>query len=198
MRERPFYYRKFFHLSGSIVALGYLFIPQKGLYLVILLPFLLLFLIVDILRLNSPRINEHFFHLFSPLIAPKDSHQLNGSTYYLISSFLSILLFPKEVAVLSMLYLSMGDSTAAIIGKKFGKTKIFDKTLEGSLSCLLLCFLISLKFFNWKISLVGATSAMLIELFSSGDFRSPLLLDDNLLIPLLSGGILLLLTTKIL
>lgn len=197
MRERPFYYRKFFHLSGSIVALGYLFIPQKSLYLVILLPFLLLFLLVDIIRLTNSKINQRFMILLAPLVAEKDAHQLNGSTYYLISSILAILLFPREIAIAAMLYLSIGDSIAAIIGKRFGKIKIYKKTLEGSLACLLFSFLISLFFFNWKISLVGALSATIVELFSSGDIRSPLLFDDNLLIPLLTGGVLLL-TTKIL
>lgn len=194
MSDRPFYYRKLFHLSGSIVAIGYLIIPERSLYLLILLPFLLAFLLVDILRLTSPRLNEIFFHLFSPLTAEKDIHQLNGSTYYLISSSLAILLLPREIAIASMFYLSIGDSMAAIIGKKYGKVKILNKTLEGSLSCFILCFFVSLFFFNWKISMIGAIFTTLIELFSSGDFRSPLLLDDNLLIPLLSGGILLLST----
>jgi dolichol kinase len=187
-----FYYRKIFHLFGSIVAVGYLIIPEKTLYLKILVGVLIPFLLVDIIRLTIPSMNKLFFRIFSRITAEKDTYQLNGSTYYLISSILAILLFPREIAIAAMLYLSLGDSIAAIIGKRFGKIKIYNKTLEGSLACFLLCFFISLTLFNWKIALVGALSATIVELFSSGDFRTLLLFDDNLLIPLLTGAALLL------
>ncbi|MCH7760979.1 hypothetical protein IIA15_06200, partial [candidate division TA06 bacterium] len=91
--SKLFYYRKIFHLFGSVVAFGYLLIPEKFLYLKILIAFLIPFLLMDIIRLTFPRMNELFFRIFAPLTAEKDAHQLNGSTYYLISSSLAVLLF---------------------------------------------------------------------------------------------------------
>jgi dolichol kinase len=77
---------------------------------------------------------------------------------------------------------------AAIIGKKFGHTKILaNKSLEGSLACFVACLVIGL-FVAWlfpahltlQIIVIGALTATIVELFS-------LWIDDNLTIPLISG-----------
>ena len=46
---------------------------------------------------------------------------------------LVVLTFESRICIPALLIMSFSDSAAAIIGKKYGKTKIFNKTLEGSL-----------------------------------------------------------------
>jgi len=94
----------------------------------------------------------------------------------------------KELAIVCLSFLILGDMFAAIIGKKFGRTKIIaNKSLEGSLACFAACLVIGL-FVAWlfpthltpQIIAIGALTATIVELFSLG-------IDDNLTIPLISG-----------
>ena len=180
--------RKLWHLFGGIIPLIYLFIlRERGTVLFFLAPILLGFLLFDILRLKNAELNERIFNYLSTIILEKDRNQLSGSTYFLLSSFITILLFKREIAVVAILFMSLGDTVAAIIGNRFGKTAIFGKTLEGSLGCFIFCFFVSLFFFDIWVSLGGALTASLIEIL-------PLRLDDNLLIPPVSGAVLTLLT----
>lgn len=179
--------RKLWHLFGGIIPLIYLSIlRERGIMLLFLAPILIGFLLFDILRLKNAEMNEKIFNYLRAIILEKDRNQLNASTYFLLSSFITILLFKREVAVVAILFMSLGDPAAAITGNRFGKTAIFGKTLEGSLGCFIFCFFVSLLFFDIWVSLAAALAATLIELL-------PLKLDDNLLIPPVSGAVLTLL-----
>jgi dolichol kinase len=108
-----------------------------------------------------------------------------GSTYFLFSSILAILFFPKPIAIASLLFLILSDTAAAIVGKWIGRVRIFGKTLEGSLAFLLSSLFIiwvypDLNRFWGSLAALGAT---LIELL-------PIRVDDNLTIPLVAGAIM--------
>ncbi|OQX51655.1 MAG: hypothetical protein B5M53_10745 [Candidatus Cloacimonas sp. 4484_209] len=69
------------------------------------------------------------------------------------------------------------------MGTKFGRLVLFrEKTLEGSLSCFLICILVSLFIRDLPpvVTIAGAVGASLVELFPFG-------VDDNLMLPLISG-----------
>ena len=117
------------------------------------------------------------------------SHEIRGgytgATWVFIASTLSIAIFPKEIAVMSLIFMSVGDTTAGLIGRKFGRLKFHNKTLEGALSGFIICLIIGLIMdLNLAdiIIIFGALSAMIIELI-------PTSFDDNLTIPLFSGTI---------
>ena len=82
--------------------------------------------------------------------------------------------------------LSLADSAAAIIGLKFGKTYLFNKSLEGSAAFFIVAFLIvfylSPAFF--LINLITVLAATAVELFSTAR------MNDNLFIPLVTAFIL--------
>ena len=71
---------------------------------------------------------------------------------------------------------------AALVGRAIGRVRIFGKTLEGSLACLVSCLIIGwlIPELTWQMTVVGALMATLIELL-------PIPLDDNLRIPLAAG-----------
>ena len=109
-----------------------------------------------------------------------------GSTFFLFSTILTILLFPKPIAVSSLLILILADTAAALVGKGIGRVRIFGKTLEGSMAFFLTALLIvwiypTLNRFSGSVAALGAT---LIELL-------PIRLNDNLTIPLTAGAIML-------
>ena len=148
--------------------------------MIVLAPFLLAFLVTDIIRLKNTRLNTKFIGMFSAFMREYEKRQLNASTYFLISSFISILLFPKGIAVVVLCFLTFGDTMASLIGGLFGRITIFNKTLEGSLACFVTCFVVAFFFFDAHVAVVGALVATLTELL-------PLKISDNLLIPIISG-----------
>jgi glycerol-3-phosphate acyltransferase PlsY len=79
--------------------------------------------------------------------------------------------------------MSLGDTFAALVGRKFGKVAFFNKTFEGFLGGLLPCVIIAFYFNSlpFYVSLIGAFSAMLIEVV-------PIPIDDNLSIPVFSAS----------
>ena len=109
--------------------------------------------------------------------------KFTGATWVMIASLLTISLFPKNIAILSLIFMSLGDTFAALVGRKFGKVAFFNKTFEGFLGGLLPCIIIGFYFNSLPlyVSIVGAFSAMIIEVV-------PIPIDDNLSIPVFSAS----------
>ena len=123
------------------------------------------------------------------ILKSEEGFRPTGSTYLLLASLIVFLLFEKYVAIASLLFLSIGDLMATVIGEKFGKRRVFNKSLEGSLACLVSCLLIGMVM-TWvgpvmvlPVAIVGAVAATLVELL-------PIPADDNLTIPIFSAGVM--------
>ena len=173
--------RKSIHLLGLVVPIAYL-LTEKPTALTLVGIFTGIALLIELLKALFPPFLGLFVRIFSPMLR---SHErkggLTGATYYLIGSLLCILIFQKNLAIVCICFLILGDLFAAVIGKQWGRTKLFDhKSLEGSLACFVVCALIALMRFHPIIALTGAIVATLIELLPIG-------LDDNLTMPLISG-----------
>ena len=116
-----------------------------------------------------------------------------GATWVFIGSTLTIAIFPKEIAVISLVYMSLGDTIAGLVGRKFGKVKFYNKTIEGTLAGLIVCllsgYLIQLTL-PLLVVFSGAFAAMFIELL-------PLPIDDNLSVPLFAGTIMVIASTVV-
>lgn len=173
--------RKSIHLSAILIPIGYYFTSEAVGRRILLLATAVV-LVIDVVRLNEPRVRKLFFIFFGRLVRDHERYNLLGATYLLISSLLCVHLFEKPTAVAALSFLIVGDSMAALVGKSIGRVRIFGKTLEGSLACLLVCVAIGLIIPGMTLTrtLVGAAMATLIELL-------PVPLDDNLRIPLAAG-----------
>jgi len=144
------------------------------------------FVIIDFGRTRNGWLSEIFGKLFNGMLRSHELEgKLTGASYVLIGSFISIAIFPKEIAVLALLFTAIGDTAAALYGRKFGKLRIWNKTLEGSIAGLISCVIIALFFPQIPniIKFSGAFAAMFIELL-------PINIDDNLRIPLFSGFVM--------
>jgi dolichol kinase len=174
--------RKLVHLSALAIPILYYFLPEY-----ISKPALVLvtggFVIIEVLRLHIPSLKVFFMNVARSLIRAHERTTLTGSTYLLISSSLCVLLTRKEIAIASISYLVVGDSVAAIIGRRFGRTRIFGKTLEGFMACFGACVAIGLIIpgLALDIAIAGALAASLAELL-------PIPVDDNLRIPLIAAA----------
>tara|TARA_Y100001935_G_scaffold144425_1_gene119283 strand:+ start:936 stop:1523 length:588 start_codon:yes stop_codon:yes gene_type:complete len=181
------YIRKLIHLSNLIIPISYYYVFQdKRFFLISLFFFVLIFLAIDLFREKNKYI-KILFNLFFNRMMRK--HELNGAltgaSWVMISAFFTILIFPKNIAILSLIFMSVGDTVAGLVGRRVGKLKIGEKTLEGFVFGFLACAIISYnyKLIPFSISIYGSLVGMIFEVL-------PLPLDDNLKIPLSSASIM--------
>jgi len=187
MQGKP--WRRLWHLGGgSFFPILALFIP-KGILFIILGAVTAIFVIGEIVRFVLPQVNRWMVSHLGVVLKNEENSRLTGSTYLLLSSLAVFLLFEKYIAITSLLFLSIGDLMAAVIGEKFGRLAVFNKSLEGSLACLASCLLIGILMTIASpamvplVAIVGAVSATTVELL-------PIPIDDNLTIPLFSAGMM--------
>ncbi len=175
---------------GALIIPGgyYLLGLTKYHMLYIMVPVTLFVIFMDISRLR----HWPFWEVFAKRIIGSiiRQHELDGdftgATYILISTCLTVALFSKPIAIAALAFIIVGDSFAAIIGRKFGRHRFFNnKTIEGSLACLAGTVIVAIiaPDLVLPVALVGACIATLAEAFPFGT-------DDNVTVPILSGLIM--------
>ena len=190
--------RKSIHLGSSIIPIAVIIVyglyPEDGrLYLSgILAVISIILLIFDFLKARYKPFKSFIMRLFGKVLRENELEGgMTASTIVVASAAFTILVFREEIAVVVLLYLSLGDSAAALVGKHFGRIRLVGKrTLEGSLAALNTCLIVSLfalwvsPGFGWYLTpatlLVGSLVATMSELLY-------LPLDDNFRIPVFAG-----------
>jgi len=122
------------------------------------------------------------------LFREKEHKNFSSISVYLVAYIITLIIFPKEIAIIAVIFLIFGDTFGKFFGLAFGKHKILDKTLEGSLAYLgvmLICgyLLYELLEINPIVLIVGGVSAPIIELLT-------LDMNDNFTVPIISGAIM--------
>ena len=176
--------RKLVHLLGLIIPLALVLLPQTVMVKALTV-LAVLSAGIDLVRLQSGTISRIFEKLFGSLLREQERSKITGATYLFISSAICTYFFDKKIAVLALLFLILGDTAAALAGRRFGHTKLFSKTAEGTVACLIVCLLIGLVVpaVSLKVVLAGALVATLIELLPFG-------VDDNLTVPIASAWLM--------
>ena len=188
------YKRKSIHLFNLAIPFSYLYVfPEKWVFVKLLSILMVLFIIFDILRHKVAWVKS-LFTLFinSMLRSHEQEGKLTGATWVMIGAVISIILFSKPVAIIALIFMSIGDTAAGLIGQRYGKHKIWNKSWEGFFGGLFVCIIIGMNYslLPLTISLSGAVAAMVMEIL-------PIPLDDNFKIPLGSGAIMMMLSTPI-
>ena len=182
-------FRKLIHISSLAIPLIYFFLIKDKIVMATFLVILTLFsLLIEYARLNQEGYIRFFFHKYlKSVLRPNELNgHLTGATWMLIGFTFSVIIFDFEVSVLALLFLSVGDAVAGLVGRAFPIGKIWDKSIFGSLSGFLFCVLFGLALNNTlslQIIIFGAISGMFIELI-------PLKINDNFSIPVFSGFIM--------
>lgn len=146
-------------------------------------------LVLEWVRLRYPP----FQRVISRIIAVKEKETRGPSaaTYLLLGALAAFLAFPVEVAVAAMLFVAVADPAASLVGERWGRHRVGRKSVEGSLAFLGAALGVGLMLSGVgrgpgvAAVAVGATVAAIAELL-------PLPLDDNITVPLLSGGAMIL------
>ncbi|UCH63073.1 MAG: hypothetical protein JSU77_01045 [Fidelibacterota bacterium] len=179
--------RRLIHLGSSVVPLGY-WITGRNTAVVIIFIMAITMIGIELARIYTFRGRRIYQRFLGSVTRPTEERRLTGATYVFVGAFLAAVLFAPTVAILSMLFMSVGDSTAAFVGQRYGRIPIGKKSLEGTLACFFACLLLTLPSgLTLPVATAGAATAALTELVP----RS--FLNDNLAIPVFSGAVMTLL-----
>jgi len=183
--------RKLIHLTSLLIPIIYYFI-SKSTAAIILGALSAVALTLDLARHFSPQIGKIFYMVFGFLLrrheVDEEKKNLNGATYVLLSALISVIIFPKVIFITAFAMLIIGDTMAALIGRKFGKHKFMAKSLEGTLaffisSCIVVLFTPKVGYLTEEF-LIGFTVAFVGAITENISFRY---VDDNLSIPIVVG-----------
>ena len=170
--------RKILHLLSALIPACIYFLEDKSIYLPLLIGITIVMLIFDYSRIHLKNIRKFFYQFFSIFMRDNEKKQITGASFLFIGSSIVALLFDKEVAIIGLLVLSFSDSFAAIIGLTKGRTKLFNKTLEGSTAFFVSTMTILIIFnFNILNVLIISLIITIVELLSSYKYN------DNISIP---------------
>ncbi len=149
-------------------------------------------LLVETARLRVPSLNEAVIRFWGPIMRSNEIDRLSGTPYYIGSALIAVGLFPKPIAALSLLFLACGDPMASLVGILYGKNSPRwrdGKSWIGTAAGVLTCMLVGAIFWNalpvkawqaWLLTWIGGVAGGMAELL-------PLEMDDNFIIPVVSG-----------
>ena len=179
--------KKIIHITILIVLIIYFAIKNQAgqqAALLFLVALLIIFLILEYFRLDL-NFKVPFFHKF---IRPKEEYRAYGVIFFLSSTIIALAAFDTPIALAALLMTTFGDMLAAVVGKKQGTTILFrNKTVVGFvtelITNLIVAVAISLLFsINIYILIIMAFAATITETIVDE-------LDDNLIVPIVSGFI---------
>ena len=191
--------RKTFHLCGLLVPLVYMVLLSNGLATerecaLICWAITVCGWTFDICRVKFASVRQLVkASPFGKIFRKEEEAQLTGACFFSLGNTLAVTLFPPAIAVTSLLFLVLGDMSAAIVGVAFGGETVSlklgrqgKKSAEGSIAMFLVCFVVGCTVFA-KVHMreyavfIGAAVATLTEL------NEPFGINDNLSIPLASS-----------
>ena len=178
----PIWPRRMFHIaSGATIPLAGLYLPDS-LMVWGLITLTILGVLTEAARQISPQVNDLVLR-FLPFFKSSERQLVTGATFMLLSATFVFVLFDKEVAILAMLFLAVGDPFAALVGARVHRRRIFGKSLVGTGAFLVtagaagvLASLHPAVTLAWWF-IPGLVAAAVVELL-------PLPLDDNVTVPL--------------
>lgn len=188
--------RKTIHLISLSIPIIYIFVNWI-IAVYIIIPITLITISIDILSKKHPKFREYFINTFGDLLRKhekkKNKFILNGASWVLISASIMIIFFPKIITVTAFTILILSDIAAALIGRRWGTHKLFNKTWEGTFAFIIVAILIVIIYgliFSAPIYyfLFGFLAAIISGFTEAASKK--LKLDDNLTIPISAGIVL--------
>lgn len=179
--------RKAFHISSTALPLLVWVVPRP-VALAVLVPGAMVALAVDVARLQLRGPRYYFLRATRTMLRHHERRGLAGATYMAVAYAVALLLFPTSIAVAAMLFNGLGDATAALVGKRWGRHRTaWGKSWEGFAAGLVMNLAVGLFIASLGAelrlagALLGALTAAAVEF-------APLPLDDNVRVTLGGGA----------
>jgi len=140
----------------------------------------------ELARLRRAAVNDLVFRFGGAILREGERHRITAITWFVLASLLLALFFTRAVAVTAWLYAIVGDWTAGVAGSRWGRRRLWQKSVEGSLACLAVCLVLAAGAWRWldlplPVALAGAAAAVVAE-------AAPVPPADNLTMPLAAAA----------
>jgi dolichol kinase len=178
--------RRLFHfLAGSTIPTGILFLPESVVEWMLIVG-IVVAVSIEVGRMFVPNLNDMVISRL-PLFKDAERDVVTGATFLVISAAVAYFAFSKEIVVLALFFLSVGDPLAALVGRWDPKFRVFGKSLIGTAAFatgavaagLIVSTHPDIPWAWWIVP--GAMIAAAVELV-------PFPVDDNITIPLVTAG----------
>lgn len=184
--------RRLFHMAnGSVIATLYWlsFSHEQAIHL--LGTFACLLYVFEQIRINYPEQSAKFIPMTKFIMRAEEQLKESAMVPYAFAVLLTMITFPKPIAIIAIYTLAISDPLSAIIGIKYGKRRVVKhKSLEGSAAFLISSFLITYLILSVAMpgrGLLVFFISSLVSILTSIFEMIPLKIDDNLTIPLFSA-----------
>lgn len=183
--------RKTWHMLGVLTMLAIHQRVSRETAILLLLATMLVFVVPDVIRQYSSKLNEIFVGMFQSLIRESEVHKLSGNSYLISGVLFIVLFFPVKIVSLTLLFLAFADPIASCVGILYGKDKIWGhKSLQGFLAAMGVCTVCTFGFLYAHnmlmerivvVSLLAGLIGAFSELIPIGK------IDDNFTLPVMSA-----------
>lgn len=185
--------RKMIHLSSIGIPLLYIWLSRETM-LWLIVPVFVLSAVVELLRWRVPAVEELIGKLFGQMLREheKEGHRkISGATFVLLSATLCVLIFPKVVTINAFAVLIVSDTASALFGRRFGRHRFLEKSVEGSSAFVVTAFMVVLAVAAiydapWQFVAVGAVASVVAAVAEAMSYGVNI--DDNFTIPLSFGA----------
>lgn len=189
--------RKSLHLLSLVIPISYIFFDKETMMMV-LVPLMILAVISDLATKKNAFLRTIYLKVFGFLLRKHEIKTkkilLNGASWVMIASVLTIYFFPKIIAVIALSIVLISDLVAAIIGRKYGKTRFLGlkkKSWVGTIAFFVSATIIVTIYgiiFNVPLPFyfIGIIASM-VSAFTEAISKKVLRTDDNISIPIAFG-----------
>lgn len=181
--------RRLVHLAnGSAIATAYALFFTHQQVVHVFGAIACLVYILDRVRIHYPELLERVPWINALFFRAEEQFKESAMTPYVIAILLTLLTFPKTLALIAIYTLAIADPASALVGITWGRHRIVaGKTLEGSAAFFVAtAVIVAVVLRVTTIVPAGpiALAALGIGLLAAGVEMLPLRVDDNLTIPL--------------
>ena len=79
-------------------------------------------------------IERLFLFLFAPILKATEKEEITGATYFLLAAFFSFFFYGADVAIPVLLFVSVGDPVAGLVGARAPGPRLWGKSPVGSVA----------------------------------------------------------------
>ena len=170
--------RKIVHLASAIIGLSMIYLDRE-IILPLLIASAIIFPLLDYMRINNNFVSNFYNSYFHSITRSLESKKLTGASFVFWGALITYILFEPKVAGIALIVMSLADANAAIIGVGYGKTTLFNKSLEGSFAFYVTTLTI---LYIFKIPLIISLFISVIATFT--ELIEIPKINDNISIPL--------------
>jgi len=184
--------RRFFHMaSGMAIVMAYGFFLSHAQMVRLLGTIACIAYLFDRVRVAYPEIAKKVEWVTNFFLRAEERLKESSMIPFVMGILLTLLIFPKPIALVAISILALADPFSAMIGIQYGTHHwVKEKTIEGSTAFFVIAFLCTFLILirsspaAWWIilgvSLLLCVAVTALEML-------PIKLDDNLTIPLFAG-----------